>query len=292
MATRRILAIIEKRTFFSLSEGNETVRELLEDLNNQPFKKLPGTRRSLYEKVDKPALKPLPLTPYEYRDIKAARVNIDYHIEFDEHLYSAPYQLARKKVEVHATANTIEIFYKGRRVASHARSYSKNKHTTLPEHMPRAHRKYLEWTPSRIVSWASKAGPSAGQLVQTIMEKRKYPEQAYRSCLGIIRLGKTFGQERLESACKRALAIGAHSYKSVKSILQNGLDRRPLPSAETVVQLKIVHPNIRGPQYYSQEEKELDHANSPNTGEPESTQVDGHDQSPAEADGNARDGQS
>lgn len=178
-----------------------------------------GSRKELFELLDKPALQPLPHTNYEYTEIAFARVNIDYHIEFEGHLYSVPFNLVKRKVELRVTERTIEIFDQGKRVASHVRSFVRGKPSTLPDHMPRAHREYLEWTPTRIISWAAKAGPNTASVVDSIMNSRLYPEQAYRSCLGIIRLGKTHGDDRLEAACERALAINGCSYKSIKSIL-------------------------------------------------------------------------
>jgi len=244
LATRWILAVLRNRTFFSLAEANAAVRELLEKLNDRPFKKMPGSRRTLYESIDRPALKPLPKIPFEYAKIKTASVNIDYHIDFDGHFYSVPHQLRKEVVEVRATSTTVEIFFKGKRIASHARNFMPYKHTTLNEHRPKSHQEYGEWPPDRISKWAFKIGPSAARLVETIMQQRKLPEQGYRSCMGILRLSKTYGDSRLEAACNRALSIGGFSFKSVKSILASGLDQRPLP--EKPHQLSIVHPNIRG----------------------------------------------
>ncbi len=244
IATRWILAVLRNRTFFSLAEANVAVKELLVKLNQRPFTKLPGSRLSAYEEYDKPALQPLPAEPYEYRHIKKATVHIDYHVEFEGHLYSVPYQNRGRTVEVHAGKNTVEIFLSGRRIASHVRSFSKGAPTTLPEHMPKNHRQYADWSPERLINWASKSGPCTAELVRLIMDKRKYPEQGYRSCLGILYLSKTIGNERLEAACKRAVAANALSYKSVKSILDVGLDKRPLPQKPR--QLVIVHSNIRG----------------------------------------------
>lgn len=253
VVTRWIIAALRNRQFFSLQELNEAIWLLLEHLNNRPFKKLPGSRRSQFELIDKPALNPLPQSTYQYASIRFAKVNIDYHIEFDGHWYSVPYRLLKEKVELHITANTLEIFAKGKRVASHMRSPVKGKHTTLPEHMPQTHRQYLDWSPQRITTWASKIGPKTKNLVESILHSQIYPEQGYRRCLGIIRLGKIHGNERLEAACHRALTIGSTSYKSVKSILASGLDKQKLPSPEIPKQLNLSHINIRGSQYYKEE---------------------------------------
>ncbi len=248
---RWVLAPLRHRTFFGLGELNEAIRVQLEFLNNRPFEKLQATRKSLFETLEKPVLKPLPTHRFVFAQWKTARVNIDYHIEVDRHYYSVPYQLIHEKVEVRLTATTVEVFLKGRRVASHLRSYIPGKHTTLPEHMPKSHQKYLEWTPSRIIQWAEQIGPQTQNLVRLILESRAHPEQGYRSCLGLLRLGKQYSTERLEAACARALAFKACSYKNVESILKNGLDQQPLPSTSTQARLPLLeHENLRGREYY------------------------------------------
>lgn len=250
MVERAVLAPLRNRTFFSLAELNGAIWEKIEGLNDRKFQKLDTTRRELFESLDKPALKTLPAQRYEYAQWKKARVNIDYHIEVDRHYYSVPYQLVKEQVDVRLTATTVEVFHKGRRVASHPRSYRAGKATTTHEHRPKSHQRYLEWTPSRITRWAAKNGPNTGELVTRILESKPHPEQGYRSCLGIMRLGKRYTPERLEAACARALAIKAHSYKSVASILKNALDSQPLPYGRGSTAKTIHHPNIRGKDYY------------------------------------------
>jgi transposase len=283
VVTKWILAKLDKRTFFSLYELNQAIWELLADVNNRPFQKLPGSRLSMFESLEKSALKQLPETSYEFTDICYTRVNIDYHIEYDGHYYSVPFNLVQKRVELRVTPATIEVLLSGKRVASHMRSFVKGKATTLIEHMPRSHREYLEWTPSRIISWANETGPNTAGLVEAIMNSKVYPEQAYRSCLGIIRFSKTYGNDRLEAACQRALTMGALSYTSVKSILATGLDRCKISSQPQ--QLKIVHTNIRGPQYYIQGEEE--NADSPNSGSFAQPEIVRHDECAGNATGNA-----
>ncbi len=246
---RWILARLRNQTFFSLDELNRAISELLSRLNARPFKKLPGSRRELFEKLDQPALQPLPTQPYVFATWKKARVNIDYHIELERHYYSVPYQLVKAEVEARLSAHTVEIFHGGKRVASHRRSRQPGHHTTLAAHMPRPHREYAQWTPRRLVDWAHKTGPATGQLIEHILTHRRHPQQGFRSCLGILRLGKTYGQDRLEAACRRALHIGTASYKSIASILKHGLDREPVPEPEQPT-LSIDHDNIRGPKYY------------------------------------------
>ena len=254
VAERWILAALRNHTFFSLNEINKAIANELEKLNNRKFQKLDTTRRQLFETLDKPALKPLPQKTYEYAEWKKARVNIDYHIEVDRHYYSVPYQLTRKQVDVRMTSSTIEVLFKNRRVASHPRSYRQGGFTCLHAHMPKSHQKYLEWTPSRIIHWAGKNGPQTQKLVTHIMENRPHPEQGFRSCLGIMRLANHFSPERLEKACTRALAINGCSYKSVESILKNGLDRQAL-LFEKPDQHPLNHTNIRGKNYYHYKEK-------------------------------------
>lgn len=249
IAERWIIAALRNHTFFSIDELNRAIKEKLEDFNARPLQKLKVSRRHLFETIDRPAMKPLPERRYEYAEWERPRVNIDYHVEIDRHYYSIPYQLKGNVVDARITATTVELLFKGKRVASHARSYAPGRHTTLPAHMPESHKRYLEWTPSRIVRWAEKSGPSTGMLVKAIMEHRPHPEQGFRSCLGIIRLGRRYGQERLEAACTRALFMKAYSYKSVESILKNNLDGKELPDRSTGS--LVTHENIRGNAYYT-----------------------------------------
>lgn len=257
VAERWILAALRNHTFFSIEELNRAIAEKLDDFNGRKFQKMDGSRRSLYETLDRPALKPLPSGDYQYAECKKVRVNIDYHIEIDSHYYSVPYQLVKEQVEAWLTTNTVEVLFKNRRVALHQRSYAKYKHTTLTEHMPKAHQKYLEWTPSRIIEWAGKNGPNTKSLASCVMESRKHPEQGFRACLGIMRLAKRYSPERLEAACGRALLLKAYSYKSVESILKTNLDKQELPESPSV-EKPVIHYNIRGKEYY--QKKEVAHA--------------------------------
>ncbi len=249
LVERWILAALRNQTFFSLQELNREILRLLKRLNERPFKKLPGSRRELFEQLDRPALHPLPAQAYEFAEWKKVRVNIDYHIEIEGHYYSVPYQLVRRQLDARYSARTVECFHKGQRVASHVRSPLKGHHTTVAEHMPKSHRQYAEWTPQRLVRWANKTGPATAGVVQTILQRRAHPQRGFRSCLGILRLGKSFGEERLEAACRRALKLGSCSYKSIDSILRQGLDRQALPEQQAL-DLSIEHDNIRGSDYY------------------------------------------
>ena len=251
MVEYSILAKLRDRTFFSIHELNETITPLLEELNKKPFQKLPGSRLSVFETLEKPVLKPLPQIPYSLAEWKKAKLGIDYHVALDSHYYSAPYTFIKKSLDVRFTCNTVEIFYKGNRIASHQRSYQKGSFSTLIEHMPPAHKHYVKWTPERIIRWAGKTGTATAELVEKVMMSRKHPLQGFRACLGIIRLGNSFGEFRLELACQRALAIGAYSYKSVFSILKNKLEAMPL--SETKQQTNVTekqHEHVRGNKYF------------------------------------------
>jgi transposase len=246
---RWILARLRNQQFFSLRQLNETIAALLPKLNTNAFQKLPGCRHQLFEALDKPALKPLPIQAYTYAEWKIAGVNIDYHIEVNFHYYSVPYQLIGKKIDVRITENTIECFYKSKSVASHIRSYLKGGHTTLAEHMPKSHQQWAKWSPQRFIDWAAKIGPHTAELIEVILNSRKHPQQGFRSCMGILRLAKSYDDQRLEAACRRALSIGSTSYKSVASILKYNLDQKPLPG-QTSAEGAINHKNIRGAHYY------------------------------------------
>lgn len=245
---RFILAALRKMTFFSLAEANAAIHKRLEMLNNRPFRKLPGCRKSRFEEIDRPAMLPLPPAPYEYSDWKKARLGINYHFELEGHHYSAPHKLRREELLIRYTESIVECFCKGNRVASHPRSMAKGKYTTDPEHMPKAHREYAEWSPERFISWAAGIGTATKQTVETILVTKPHPEQGFKSCMGILSLGKRYGNERLEAACQRAIAIKGLNYKSIKATLENNLDRKPLTEQP---QLPLVtHRNIRGTTYY------------------------------------------
>jgi len=245
---RWILAALRNRTFFSLGDLNAAIRELLEILNTKPFKKLEGTRKSCFEATEKKELLPLPISRHEYAEWKKVKSGIDYHVEVDGHYYSVPHQKRHKQLEARYTEEIVEIFYNNERIASHLRSHAKGRHTTVKEHMPQNHREYAEWSPSRLIKWAEKTGKHTAELIETIISVREHPVQAYRSCLGILRLGKTYSPERMEAACRRALIIKGYSYKSVNSILRNGLDKQRL--RRNVPEAVIKHNNIRGREYF------------------------------------------
>jgi len=246
---RWVLGRLRNRIFYSLAQLNAAIAECLADLNDKRVMRQFGkTRRELFEEVDAPNLKPLPPEPWVHAQWKRCRVGLDYHIAIERHHYSVPWRFARREVEARFTARTVEVFLAGERIAVHMRGSGNGRHTTVPEHMPSSHRRYLEWTPAKIREEAARIGPMLSLLTQKIIEDRPHPEQGYRSCLGIIGLARRFGAERLEAAALRALEIGARNYPSVKSILEKGLDKVPVRQAPERV--AIVHTNIRGSGYY------------------------------------------
>jgi transposase len=246
---RWIVAALRKRKFFSLEEVNQAIAELLARLNERPFRKRPGSRAMLFAQLDRPALKPLPATRFQFGEWETARVNIDYHIEVKRHFYSVPYALVHQEVDVHLTAETVEVLHRGVRVASHIRSDAPAKATSLPEHMPKAHQRYLGRTPSTLIEDGQQVGPATGQLVEAILAAKRHPEQGYRSCLGILRLAKTYPPERMEAAARRCLRARAYNFQSMDSILKNQLDRLPLPG-DPPARSAVDHDNIRGAGYF------------------------------------------
>jgi transposase len=247
---RWILARLRNRRFFTLAELNGAIASLLSDLNQRPFKKLPGCRRSAFDALDAPALKPLPAQPLVLAQFKPARVNIDYHVAFEGHYYSVPHQHVGSAVELRVTAATLEVLLRRQRIAAHARSYRVGGFTTVAEHMPASHRAHLQWTPAKLIAWGERVGAATAGVVRWQMEHRPHPEQGYRSCLGLMRLARQYGHERLEAACARAQSIRAPNYRSVKSILECGLDRQDTALLGGAASSMPSHDNVRGPGYY------------------------------------------
>ena len=249
VAERWILARLRNRTFFSLLELNEAIAELLEVLNHRTMRHFGLSRAEMFARLDQPALQPLPAHAYEFAEWKSVGVNIDYHVAFDGHFYSVHFSHLGRRVEVRATVFTVEVHYKGKRIAAHKRSFRKGYHTTAAEHRPKAHQN-VTWSPERLTRWARSFGPHTEQFVASLIASRAYPEQAYRSCLGLLRLGKRTDQGRLEAACRRALHFGIHSYRGVKNILDNRLDEQPLDDADQLELPLSTHANVRGKTYY------------------------------------------
>jgi len=251
VAQRWIIAALRHQKFFSLEEANLAIGELLHRLNHRPFRKRDGSRASVFESFDKPALKPLPGEAFDMSQWSRARVNIDYHVAFDANVYSVPYNLVHEVVEIRSTPTTVEILHKGTRVASHLRSRGRGQAVTNHEHRPKSHQAHLEWTPSRMVHWAQTIGPYTAQLFERMMADKPHPEMGYRGCLGVIRLAGKYSHARMEAAAERALLTGACRYRSIESILKNALDQQPLPSSSAPPPpAPPSHDNIRGAEYF------------------------------------------
>jgi len=247
LVCRWVLARLRHQRFFSLEELNAAIRPLLTELNERPFQRLPGSRRSVFEALDRPAMRPLPPTPYVFAEWKERTVAFDYHVDVDRHYYSVPHALVGHSVWARFSATTVEVFFRSERVASHVRSYQRGAHTTLPEHMPKSHRAHAEWSPKRLIHWGSTIGMHTGAVVEHLLRSKPHPEQGYRACLGLLNLSREYGEARLEAASALAVRLGSPTRKSVKSILESGRDlRRSEP-----LDLELpAHGNVRGPGYY------------------------------------------
>ena len=246
---RWVIAALRKRRFFSLEEVNQAIAELMVSLNHKRFRKRQGTRASWFSALDQPALSPLPAERYETGLWRSCKVDLDYHIPAADHFYSVPYRLVGQHVDIRLTASTVEIFHRGVRIASHARSPLAGESTTVTGHQPKAHQQYLEWTPSRLLSWAESAGPNIAQLFRQILKTKPHPEMGYRSCLGLVRLADKYTLPRLEAAAARALHFGAYSMHSVQSMLQHHLEDQPL-GLPVLAPASVMHGNIRGAAYF------------------------------------------
>ena len=247
---RQILALLRDRTFTSIAEINAAIRPLLMAFNQRSFQKMQTCRQALFESVDKPALQALPPDRYLHDEWTKGKVHIDYHVTLDKHHYSVPYQHIHKAVDIRATSKTVEFYLGGKRIASHPRSYQNYKYSTLKEHMPAAHRAHAEWTPERMKRWAQKIGPNTVKCIDAFIKARPFPEQAYRACLGVLRLGRQYGEDRLERACVIAFEAGATRYRDIELILKNGLDKTT-STRKLSVPVISSHENIRGSDYYN-----------------------------------------
>lgn len=256
VAQRWVLAALRHRTFYHLSDLNAAIAELLVRLNERVMRHVNESRRARYERLDRPALKPLPAARYEFAEWKQVKVNIDYHIEFDDHYYSTPYTLVGETLWCRATSTTIELFHKDKRVASHPRSYAKYAHSTVLEHRPASHRAHLAWTPSRLIEWGTSIGPHTGTLIEHVIRSKPHPEQGYRSALGILRLADKHGKQRLELASAKAIAIRSPSYRTVKTMLDQRMESAPLRGEATPsnhaegMSSSLGSSNVRGSGYY------------------------------------------
>jgi len=251
IAQRWILARLRNETFFSLEALNLRIRELLDYLNDRPMKKLGGvTRRQLFERFERSALRALPGAPYEYADWHKKTLNADYHVEVDKHWYSAPYRLVDREIWARATAQSIELFFQGERVASHRRGTAAYKHTTDPAHMPESHRRHATG-PDGVLRWAETIGPMTVALVKRLLDANPVREQGWRSARGLQRVGEKYGAERTEQACASALRLGARSYKPVERLLALGRENMLVNEDDPAERAAIQHENVRGPEYYN-----------------------------------------
>ncbi len=250
IAQRRILAVLRNHTFFSLTELNDAIAEVLDKLNDRPMQGIGKSRNQLFEETDKPALKPLPMKRFELQEWKQAKVHIDYHVVVHGSWYSVPYTLIGEKVEVCLTLATVAILHNGKRVASHARTHRRNVYVTQHEHRPSAHQKHLEWTPERMQHWGASIGIKTGTMIDSIIKSVPHVDQAYRKCLGLLRLAKSCGHDRLELACDKALTLQAIGYRSVKNILDKGIEAADIPEPGAA-SLPLFHDNVRGSEYYA-----------------------------------------
>src|SRR6202166_4060014 len=243
-----ILGRLRHVTFFSLAECNTAILAALERMNGREMRRLGVSRRQLFDTIERPAMQPLPEQDYEYADWHLARVGIDYHVEVQGFLYSVPHALIREQVDTRATARTIEIFHRGKRVAAHARRYAGPRHGTQPDHMPSAHRRYAEWTPERFQRQARDIGPNTEALILAVLARRPHPEQGFRTCIGVLRLFRGLDAARAEAISHRAVEVGVLTYASVASIIKHRLDQSASPQAADGAPL--LHENIRGSGYF------------------------------------------
>jgi transposase len=248
LAQRWVLACIRNRVFYSLAELNQAIRELNEIFNDKRMQKLPKSRRQLFLELDKPNALALPSEPFEYREWKHPRVGFDYHIEVDEHFYSVPWTLAAQIVSVRIMERTVEVLYNRNRVALHQRSNAKHHYTTVKEHMPPAHQKYIEWSPARLYKWAEKVGPATRKLIEKVIKMKFHPQQGFRPAMGILRLGKTYGDDRLEAAAQIALRFDFVRVRQISDLLKHGKDKKATPT------ICVANKNTRGRTYYSAED--------------------------------------
>jgi len=245
------MARLRHHRFASVQSVDEAIRPLLKNLNERAFQKLPGSRRSMFESLDRPAMRPLPTTPYVYAEWKRVRAAFDYHVEIDRHYYSVPHALVGQELWARFSAATVEVFHRSQRVSSHLRSYQRGTHTTLSEHMTKSHRAHAEWTPTRLINWGASIGMNTCAVVEHLLKSKAHPEQGYRACLGLMRLGRVHGADRLEAACHRAERLRSYRYRTVEQILIHQQDRLPLEDPGPA-RPALTHENLRGATYYEE----------------------------------------
>lgn len=245
---RWILASLRHRVFDTVAEADAAIQALLPSLDQRAFRKLPGSRASVFAELDRPAMLPLPAAAYELARFKTVKVHIDYHVEVDAHYYSVPHALVGQELEARLTRRLVEVLHRGQRVASHARNHRRGGYTTVDEHMPASHRAHKDWSPQRLIAWGEQVGAATGVFVSRVLTRYQHPEHGYRACLGLLSLARRYGKARLEAACERALALGTYRCKHVREMLKNNRDRVTPPAQGDWVSPQ--HDNLRGPQNY------------------------------------------
>jgi len=246
---RRIIAKLRHSTFLSLDELGEAIHAEVQILNNQPFQKLPGSRRSVFLETEQHELMKLPATRYEYAQFKQAKVGFDYHIALDKaHYYSIPYQFAGKEVFIRTTSRVIEVFYEGERIACHVKSTDPHKRfITDPSHMPEHHRAVSDWSPQRFLSWAAKTGANTKAYIAWLLDRTEHPEQAFRTCAGILRIASKVTPTTMEETAALAMAHNVYSYAYFVTLLENYEKSHGKPVEP------IIHENLRGKEYFKEE---------------------------------------
>ncbi|MHC1759188.1 MAG: IS21 family transposase [Negativicutes bacterium] len=247
-----ILAALRNQKFFSLTELNASIRDKLLALNSRPFQKKEGSRLSVFLEEEKPMLLPLPAAPYELATWKIATVQFNYHVSVEKMHYSVPHEYIKHKVDVRITQNVIEVFYNTLRICSHPRLRGRiGQYSTVMEHMPEDHQKYVQWNASRFISWGESVGPSTAVAVKAILAAHKVEQQGYRSCMGLLKLADKYSIPRLEAACAKALSYTPRpGYQNIKTILTTGQDQVVVKPASPVPESTAPHGFTRGAGYY------------------------------------------
>lgn len=247
----RIHAALRNKEFYSIAELNLAINDLLLIYNQTPFQKKKHSRTGLFLEIEKDSLKPLPLEKYELRDYKVATVQKNCHVFYssDKNYYSVPNAYIGKKVKMILTQSVVEIYHNQSRIALHGRSRKHYVYTTLKDHMPVRHTYNTDWSPEYFIAWATKIGTSVKESIEKILQRKQYPEQNYKSCVGILNLAAKTGKERLDNACKRALSYDAVGYNQIKNILERGLDKEE-QQPDLFNAVIVHHDNIRGADYY------------------------------------------
>ena len=248
---RRIYANLDQRTFHSLDELNEAIAEQLELYNNKQFSHRNYSRRQLFEEIELETLQPLPVYRFEIMECKSVTVMKNGHVNLsvDKHYYSVPYQHIGRKVKLYFNAERVDVFSHYERIASHVRDQRRFHYTTNAEHLASTHRYLSDWSPEKFIREAEAISPIVKQFIEAVLENKSHPEQAYKSCAGILHLQRKVGKDRLSQACGRALEYQIYTYPIIVSILEKQMDRHAIQDPENTEEMPE-HDNIRGSEYY------------------------------------------